>query len=175
MARCKFRRRATGRLEAHRKGKVETVQDRFEFGQRFRVLVIREVGVPEIYLCLVVAPDERHQHSRMEVQFGHAADKGVPKRVEDFAVVDDFPLNDFAAAGQRPSEGTVRTTAALAAATVSGPRAASRIGARRGGNKFASGSFAENCSSDARLRQFCNFPDASRTLPNLNSDESAPA
>jgi hypothetical protein len=56
------------------------------------------------------------------------------------------------------------------------PRTPSRIGARRGaGNKFASGSFAENCSSDARLRQFCNFPDASRTLPNLNSDESAPA
>jgi hypothetical protein len=63
----------------------------------------------------------------MEVQFGHAADKGVPKRVEDFAVVDDFSLNAFAASGQRPSEGTVRASLALAAATVSGPRA-SRAG-----------------------------------------------
>ena len=55
-------------------------------------------------------------------------------------------------------------------------RAVSRTGARGGAaNKFASRDFAENCSSDERLRQFCNVPDASRALSNLNSNESTPA
>lgn len=77
-------------LKGQRQLNIIAVNGRLKLRERFCVLVIGEMRCAEIHFSLVIMADERHKHCRMNVELSHAADEGVAKRVENFAVVSDF-------------------------------------------------------------------------------------